>query len=178
MKGRGNMRRPKSPYPIHPRPKTKKNRWIYYAQFRDEDGGYTSAVSTGCTRRDDAVRWCEKKLAEFAEQCGNVTLAQYAKGFWKADAAFATDGAAHGRAVSNGYLDISERFTRNHLLPAWGEWKLGNITAGKLDAWVLQLHRQKELAPATINTSLSRPCASSWSAQLWMGGSLKTMRTT
>ena len=145
------MRRPKSPYSIHLRPTKKKNRWVYYAQFRNKDGGYTSAVSTGCTRRDDAVRWCEKTLAEGADQRENVTLAQYAKGFWKSDAAFATDRAAHGRAVSNGYLDISESFTRNHLLPTWGEWKLGDITAGKLDAWIVELHRQRDLAPATIN---------------------------
>jgi len=73
------MRRPRSPYSIHPRPTRKKNRWVYYAQFRGEDGGYTSAVSTGCTRRDDAVRWCEKQLAERADQREKVTLAQYVR---------------------------------------------------------------------------------------------------
>ena len=52
------------------------------------------------------------------EQRENITFARYAEGFWKKDAPFATDRAAHGRTVSNGYLDIAEGYTRNHLLPA------------------------------------------------------------
>ena len=56
------MERPKSPYSIHSRSTKRRNRSVYYAQFRDETGAYGTAVSTGCTRRDDAVRWCETLL--------------------------------------------------------------------------------------------------------------------
>jgi hypothetical protein len=61
------MERPKSLYSIHPRPTTKKNRWVYYAQFRDEGGGYSTVVSTGYKRRDDAVRWCEVHIQKSRE---------------------------------------------------------------------------------------------------------------
>jgi hypothetical protein len=52
------MERPKRPYSLHSRPTKRKNRKIFYALFRDGNGTYrSSAVSTGCTRHDDAVRW-------------------------------------------------------------------------------------------------------------------------
>ena len=156
-----------------PQANDQKDRWIYYAQFRDED----TAVSTGCTRGDDAVRWCEKKLVELTEQYENLTLAEYAKGFCNPDAAFATNRAAHGRALSNGYLDISESFTRNHLLPVWGGWELRDMNAGKLDAWIVELHRRKELAPTTINR-LIQALRAILSARLWMAGSQKTPQNT
>jgi integrase len=97
------------------------------------------------------VRWCEGKLKSDRKTREDITLSVYAVGFWRPDAPFAVDRAAHGRAVSNGYLDVAEIYTRKHLLPAWGTWKLRDLTAKRLDAWVVNLHRRGELAPATIN---------------------------
>ncbi len=84
------MERPKRPYSLHSRPTTKKNRRIFYALFRDENGTYrSSAVSTGCTRHDDAVRWCEARLKIDHKTREDITLSTYAAGFWKPDASFA-----------------------------------------------------------------------------------------
>ena len=66
------MERPKHPYSIHSRPTTKKNKRIYYAVFRDASGQYGTAVSTGCTRRDDALRWCEARLQKAKETMENI----------------------------------------------------------------------------------------------------------
>jgi len=88
-----DMERRKRPYSIHKRPAVN-HRHIYYARFRDETGACLTAVSTGCTRIDDAVRWCESHLA--TEGRDNITLAEYARGFWEPSAPFATDRAAHG----------------------------------------------------------------------------------
>ena len=148
------MERPKRPYSLHTRPTSKRNRPIYYAVFRDETGAYGSAVSTGCTRKDDAVRWCESALRKRKEQHANITFVQYADGFWRKDAPFATDRAAHGRAVSNGYLDIAEGYTRKHLIPVWGSERLQDLSAKRLDAWLVELYRKAEIAPATINKLL------------------------
>jgi hypothetical protein len=152
--GKADMERPKRPYSIHSRPTKKKNRRIYYAVFRNETGAYGTAMSTGSTRRDDAVRWCEARLKEVRDRSEKVTLAEYAEGFWRTDAPFAQDRAAHGRAVSNGYLDISEGYARKHLLPKWGSRQLRELTTKAIDDWVVELHRRAELAPATINKIL------------------------
>ena len=78
------MERLKRPYSLHSRPTIKKNRRIFYALFRDKSGCYrSSAVSTGCTRKDDAVRWCESALRRRKEQRENTTFARYAEGFWR-----------------------------------------------------------------------------------------------
>lgn len=149
------MERPKRPYSLHTRPTTSnRNRPMYYAVFRNETGAYGSAVSTGCTRKDDAVRWCELAMRRRKEQRESITLAQYAEGFWMKDAPFATDRAAHGRAVSNGYLDIADGNTRKHLLPTWGSERLLDLSAKRLDAWLVELYRNGEVAPATINKLL------------------------
>ena len=149
------MGRPRRPYSLHTRPRSKKNpRPVWYAQFRDETGQYSSAVSTGCTRHDDAVRWCEQQLKRQGERREAITFATYVKGFWDQNAPFATDRAAHGRGVSNGYLDIAEGYTRNHLLPVWGKERLRDLSAKRLDAWLVELFRSGELAPATINKLL------------------------
>jgi len=83
------MERLKRPYSLHSRPTKRKNRRIFYALFRDENGTYrTSAISTGCTRHDDAVRWCEAKLRKVLDGRTSITLSEYAEGFWMPAARF------------------------------------------------------------------------------------------
>ena len=101
------MERRKRPYSFQRRPGTI-HRHFYYVKFRDDTGAYGSAISTGCTRKDDAVRWCESELQRRKEQRENITLGQYADGFWKKDAPFGTDRAAHDRAVSNGFWTLQK----------------------------------------------------------------------
>ncbi len=122
------MERQKRPYSIQKRPAVK-HRHIYYAKFRDAAGNCRTAVSTGCTRIDDALRWCEERLRKSVENTDSITLAEYAKGFWEPKAVFAMDRAAHGRAVSLTHIDIAEGYTRNHLLPAWGGRRLRDLSA-------------------------------------------------
>jgi integrase len=147
------MERLKRPYSLQKRPAAK-NRYIYYVKFRDASGAYGTAISSGCTRRDEALLWAEGRQTGERERRQNITLAAYVLGFWEPDAPFASDRAAHGRAVCLTHLDIAEGYTRNHLLPRWGGWRLRDITAKKVDDWVVELHREGELAPATINKLL------------------------
>lgn len=75
------MERPKRPCSLHTRPTTSnRNRPIYYAVFRDDTGAYGSAISTGCTRKDDSVRCCESELWRRKEQRENITFAEQACG--------------------------------------------------------------------------------------------------
>ena len=74
------MERRKASYSIHKRP-TAKHRHSYYVKFRDETGAYRSAVPSGCTRRDDAVRWAQNHLAQEQDRRANLTLPEYTQGF-------------------------------------------------------------------------------------------------
>jgi len=142
------MERQKSPYSIQKRPTTKKNRFIYYAKFRDsETDGYQSAISTGYTRRDDVIRWCEERLRNGTNAKARIKLSEYVQGFWDIDGRYALGKIARGHTISNGYLEIAESNTRNHLIPAWGGLAIGSLTAGKIDSWVINLRNSSGLAP-------------------------------
>jgi hypothetical protein len=41
-------------YPL----KRKDGKPIYYAQFKQSEGKYTTVKSTGCTTSRDATKWC------------------------------------------------------------------------------------------------------------------------
>ena len=149
------MERRKSPYSIQKRPTTQKNRFIYYAKFRDlETEEYLSAISTGCSRRDDAVRWCEERLRNGASVKARIKLFEYVQGFWDIDGRYAMGKIARGYTISKGYLEIAAINTQNHLIPAWGSLALGSFTAGKIDSCVIDLRHSSGLAPATINKLL------------------------
>ncbi len=111
------MERPKLAYSIHSKATKKRNRRIYYALFRDEAGMYTSAISTGCTRRDDALLWAEHHLELREARRDSMTFAQYAEGFWKLEGSYAQRKLSRGFTLSHGFLEVAEMNTRNHLIP-------------------------------------------------------------
>jgi integrase len=149
------MERPRSPYSIHKRPTKKKNRHIYYVKFRDTDTGkYTTAVSSGCTRRDDAVRWAEARLVSGVGRRSDVTFRDYATGFWDRCGRYAQGRIVRGKSISSGTLEIADANTKNHLIPMWGDMNLSTLTMAKIDSWIIQLHGRKSLNPATINKLL------------------------
>jgi len=145
------MERRKNPYSIHKRPTKRKNRHVHYARFRDESGKYTSAISTGCFNRDDAVRWCEKRLVERREHKASITLKDFAEGFWKPSGSYAEAKVARGFTLSAGTLYVAKLTTNKHIIPKWGSWLLRDLSAAKLDAWIIQLRKSGELASASIN---------------------------
>jgi hypothetical protein len=53
---------PARPFILCRRPTTRKDRYVYYAQFRDEAGKRSSAVSTGQTSRAAAESWANQWL--------------------------------------------------------------------------------------------------------------------
>jgi len=131
-----------------------KGKPTYYCRFRDAEGGLLPWASTGETAKTRAELWAQAQLREGIERRETVTLKEYVKGFWKPDGAFASGRAAHGFSLSRGYLEIAEGYTRNHLEPAWGAHRLRDLTPGRIDAWIVRLRREGELAPATINKLL------------------------
>jgi integrase len=149
------MERPRYPYSIQKRPTKKKNKHVFYVKFRDRDTGeYTTAVSSGCTRRDDAVRWAEARLVSGLVRSSDVTFRGYATGFWDRGGRYAQGRIVPGKSISSGTLEIAEANTKNHLIPMWGHMKLSKLTMGKIDSWVIQLHGRNSLKPPTINKLL------------------------
>lgn len=129
-----------------------KGKPVYYCRFRNTDGDLLPWRSTRETSKTCAEIWALSRLCEARVQRENITLAAFVDDFWKADNAFAETRADHVFSLSLGYLDIAEGYTRNHLIPVWGSWRLRDMTPGKIDAWIVRLHREKQLAPDTPDT--------------------------
>jgi integrase len=145
------MERQKAPYSLQKRPTNRKNRFIYYVQFRDENGGYRNALSTGCSNRDDALRWCEEHLKDGDTHVSGMTFGTYAQGFWTSEGAYTQSKLAHGYNLSAGTLYVADCITKKHIIPKWGDSALSCLTPGKIDAWIVQLRREGRLASASIN---------------------------
>jgi integrase len=145
------MERRKAPYSLQKRPTIRKNRSVFYAQFRNETGAYVSAVSTGCSNRDDAVRWCEQRLKNSQLKQTGVTFQDYAEGFWKRGSSYVEGRIAHGYSLSAGTLYVANIITNKHVIPKWGAWRLGDLTPSKIDSWIVELRREGTLSSASIN---------------------------
>ena len=128
---------------------------MFYVKFRDpETDEYLNAVSSGCTIEADAVRWAEKRVNAGLVGSKNPRFREYIEGFWDRGGRYAQGRIAREKSISNGTLEIAEGNTTNHLVPKWGDLKLQAMTAGKIDAWVIDLHNNSELEAATINKLL------------------------
>ncbi len=156
------MDRHKRPFALYRR-KLTKGVPVYYAKFRDPASGwYTTTRATGKTSRIRAEEWAWEYLADQANRPANLpastnstaTLGDLADGFWSWTAHYAESRRARGYSISRGHLDISEGYTRNHIIPVWGPVKISDIAPGEIDRWILSLHRSKHIAPSTINKIL------------------------
>ena len=148
------MERQKHPYSIYRRPTAKAHRSTYYVRFRDASGKYMSAISTGCSRRDDALRWCEQRLKDSHPKRRSLTLREYAEGFWDPQGKYAQSRQVRGYSISAGTLYVAKLATKKHLLAEWGSATLSEIASGKLDAWIVALKKNGVLASSTINHTL------------------------
>lgn len=151
------MERPRRSFSLNKRPTKKKSRFIYYVRFRDENGNYLSAVSSGKTNRAAAEQWAYAMLESgILPQKRQMHFAQYAADFWDYELSRYIQGRlARGFSFSRRYADICRGNTENHLLPQFGHKKLTDITTEELDRWVLSLFHEGKLSPTTVNKLLT-----------------------
>jgi integrase len=132
-----------------------KGRPVFYCRFRNGQGDLLAWRSTGETSRTRAELWALARLNASKDRRENITLEAFAKDFWSPEGVFARARSDHGFTTSKNYLEFAESYTRNHLLPVWGACRLRELTPGKIDAWIVRLRRESQLAPATLNKLLS-----------------------
>ena len=115
------MPRRQAPFSLQKRPASrkeaekkrggKKYRFVYYAQFRDQQGNYTSAVSTGESSEGAAGAWAMEYLRK-----GNVpthrgnTVAKFAANWWiPGECLYLKEQEASGYEKSPKYIAESRR---------------------------------------------------------------------
>jgi len=161
------MRQGKSPYSLHKRPANKaevvkkkankKYRYVYYVQFRDEEGNYTSALSTGQTSKGAAEAWSQEYLSKGqVPTYRGVTFSQFAVPWWKQESCpYIKSKARTGHELSPKYIQGSRRNLDLHILPYFGNMKMTAIKYKNIRDWMFYLSDVKELNPATVNRVLA-----------------------
>lgn len=122
------MPRGKAPFSLQKRD-GRKYRYVYYVQFRDQQGNYTSAISTGESSEGAARAWAMEYLRQ-----GNVpthrgnTFAKFAANWWvPGECLYLKEQEASGYKKSPRYIAESRRNLKNRLLLYFGPRKLTSI---------------------------------------------------
>jgi len=139
-----------------------KGKFVYYAKILSNSPTEPERrVSTKQTSKTAAALWTQKYLEDLAndelrqeQERLNITLSEFAVGFWDHDGDYAQSRRARLRTVSKGFLDNRASVTKNHIIPQWGEYRLRDITPKKIDRWVIDMASDNRIAPATINQRL------------------------
>ena len=135
----------------------KSGRPVFYMQLPAENGGRTSAISTGQTNRTAAEHWAMdflKKGGSLPAQ-GRMTFEQYGENWWNFEKCPYIKGkTARGFHISQGYARVRRSYLERHVLPSFGKTKLSNITPRQIESWVMGLLDEGRLSPATINRAL------------------------
>lgn len=129
---------------------------IYYYQAYKPDGTLSTAKSTGCSRKKEAVKYCETLLMEGKLWIGtNQTFALYATHFFDNDSIWVQDKLSLGTkdhpAISELYLEKLQMTTRKYLVPYFGPKKLSSLKPTDMKEYRLKLIREDKLSYKTIN---------------------------
>lgn len=129
---------------------------IFYYQAYKPDGTLSTARSTGCIRKREAVKFCEFLLMEGKIWTGtNLTFAQYATHFFDNDSIWVQDklylGTKDHPAISELYLEKLQMTTRKYLVPYFGSRKLCSIKPIDMKEYRLKLIREDKLSYKSIN---------------------------
>ena len=150
------------PYSLFKRATTKKNKFIYYAHFRDADTGKRlTAVSSGQQSKSAAETWCIKQLKKGSyKPKSNMTFAKFSEKWWVWDeCAYINRKIQRGGTISKAHAENNVRNLNKHLLPYFGEIKLSKISTSLIENFLLELSHTKNqtgnpLSNKTLNNIL------------------------
>jgi len=152
---------PHKPFNIYKRPATKKNKYIFYVQFYDEEGNRLTAISSGQTSRAAAEVWAHEQLKKgIITTEKNITFGKYTQDWWLWDRCpYIQSRLLRGRRLSRRYADLMRAHLEHHILPYFENKKLQKINTRMIEQWILSLKDKtgrtgKLLSNATINQSL------------------------
>jgi integrase len=128
---------------------------VFYAQFQSATGSWSKRRSTGKTTRGAAEKWCLRQLKSGKATAivnGDTTLSEYAHGFWGAGGRYDRERRARGYTLSHVYLENSRRSFDKYIEPAFGHFKLWELTPARLDTFFLDLFHDSGLSGSTVNS--------------------------
>jgi integrase len=150
------MERAKRPYSIQKRSTSKKNRSLYYVQFRNpETTKYMTAVSSGQTSKSNAQNWADEQIKSgkvIVSDKKNIFFESFAKEFWDWNTSPYVKGKlARGMQIGQTHVKTSAGYIARHVIPAFKGRMLGSITPADVETWILALKKKGDLKAKSIN---------------------------
>ena len=132
----------REPFTIFPR-RMKSGLIVYYYQTYDNEGRRTTARSTGKTSKTAARAYCEqlRKTGELIPtKRHTANLAAFSQNFWLYDKCqYVKSKLARGQSIGKSYCQHNRSVLLNYILPDFGQLPLPQITANKIEKWLLGL---------------------------------------
>ena len=129
---------------------------VWYYQTYDEDGLRTNGKSTGKSTKTAAREYCNALMTAGqllpSAQAAVPAFKEFAVGWWDYEKCAYLKRLKARRAVSRGYGYIASDRLKNHILPAFGSYRLDKITDVMIDDWLLAL-KDRGLSANTANNA-------------------------
>jgi len=135
--------------------KRKHGKPVYYVQFKQPDGSYSTAKSTGQTAKRKAIEWAENylKLNGTPLKGGNTLFKEYSKGFYDWNGEWATNKRVEGKRIGERHCRDRGRLLKIHVWPVFGHMKLADIDKHKIRQFRNDLYN-KDYSGSLINKCL------------------------
>ena len=152
----------REPFTVYPR-KMKSGRRVWYYHTYDQKGIRTSALSTGQLTKSAARAYCRKLEKEgnlIPNKYGRMLFSDFARNWWDMDKCEYVRYRKQRSAITPTYLRSSHLYTKNHVVPYFGEMRLEEITPYEVEKWLTFMVEKdsvktgKKLANRTVNSCL------------------------
>ena len=136
-------------FTLYKRPTKKKNKYIYYVQFRDSNGNRMTAVSSGATSKSKAETWAINQLVNgLAKTSENPKFSTFAKNWFIWGKCKYLERQINRRDYPRSYAEHQRRLLVNHILPYFADYKLSNIGVIQIEDWLLSLRKTRSSSTA------------------------------
>jgi integrase len=128
---------------------------IYCVRFKNEDGTYMIARSTGLSNKDAAIKWAFEQIHQGKIVTKrNIKFRNYTDGFFDEDSEWVE--YRRKRGLSAGYTHNKHRnsYIKNYLAPHFGDRRLTSIKTLDIEKWQDDMLFDTELSATTVNHML------------------------
>ncbi len=131
-------------FSFHTRKTRKNGKPVYYVQFKQPDGTYSTAKSTGQTSKRKAVEWAENHLVKKGVPLkgGNTPFREYSEGFFDWEGEWAINKRIEGRRIGERHCRDRGRLLELHIWPVFGHIKLADIDRHKIKKFRNDLYNE------------------------------------
>lgn len=144
----------KQPFTLYKR-SLKSGKTVYYYQTYDEFNRRTTARSTGCTLKSEALRYClqlYKTDQLIPKPNQNPILREYAKNWYIYDICpYIQNKLNRGYNYTRSYADTNRSVLIKHILPTFGKYRLNQIRTKDVENWLARLRKTKKCSLRTLN---------------------------